>query len=144
MDLELKTMIDNAQCAVVIRGTDGRTATASGHTIAPLVSLTEKHADLFPGAQVADRIIGKGAASLMAYMGVKEAYGYIMSESGLAMLQRYGISASWGELVDVIYNNAGTDMCPLEKTVLNIPAENLDACAAAVLEFARSIPEHLK
>ena len=139
MDSELKKMIDDEVCSVVVRAADGRTITANGHTIAPLVTLAEDMADLVPGASVADRVIGKGAASILAFLGVKEVYGRLISEAGREMLERNGIDASCSILVSTIDNNSRTGMCPLERTVAPIPSEDLEACAKAVVEFAHAL-----
>ena len=139
MNAELRQMIDNGECALAVCAADGSTITANGHTIAPLVTLAEDMAEMFPGACVADRVIGKGAAAILAWMGVSEAYGRLMSESGKRLLERNGIAASCSILVSTIDNNSRTGMCPLEKLVESIPEEDLDACAKAVVEFAHSL-----
>ncbi|MBQ4093408.1 MAG: DUF1893 domain-containing protein [Oscillospiraceae bacterium] len=139
MNLEIKRMIDNGECAIALCAADGTVITANGHTIAPLVTLAEDMAELFAGASVADRVIGKGAAAVLAWMGVKEVYGRLMSESGKEMLERHGVAASCSILVSSIDNNSRTGMCPLETLVEPIPAADLEACAKAVVAFAHNL-----
>ncbi len=74
------------------------------------------------------RWIGKAAARLMVLAGVKSVYAPVMSESGLYVLSYYGIMASCGICVPVIFNRAGTGPCPMEEAVDDIkdPARALD------------------
>lgn len=130
--------IKSENCSVAIVTKDGALLTDSGSSVRPLFRLYTTHKSELRGAFAADRIIGKAAASLLADAGVAEAYGFLMSRGGLEMLERFGIDASYGELVERIDNRDGSDMCPMEKTVLDI--DDPAACAAAIATFIENTP----
>ncbi|MEA5051784.1 MAG: DUF1893 domain-containing protein [Oscillospiraceae bacterium] len=139
--MDIKTAIralDAPGCSVAALLPDGRLVTDDGHSVRPLFRLYEQYGDALAGAAVADKIIGKAAASVLAAAGVREAFAYLMSETGLAFLLRSGITASYAELVPFIENRAGTDLCPMEKTVAD--CDDPAACVARIAEFIRSTP----
>ena len=67
------------------------------------------------GASVADKVIGKAAASLMVLGGVHEVYTHIISRPALRLLQEAGVAVSCDEVVDHIINRDRTGWCPLEQ-----------------------------
>ncbi len=84
-----------------------------------LQAIQELGNDLF-GASVADRVIGKAAASLCAYSHLKAAFAITLSESGLETLRTYNIRSEFENLVPTILNMKKTDKCPFEKLVENV------------------------
>ena len=98
---------------------DGRTLTSKSRGIRPLLDWIAQGEDLH-GACAADRIVGKAAALLYALMGVKGVFAEVISESGLAVLKKYGIWAEYAALTPNIINREGTGLCPMEETVLTI------------------------
>ena len=49
-----------------------------------------------------DKIIGRGAAVLIARMGFTACHGRIVSRKALPLLERYSITVSWDQLVDTL------------------------------------------
>lgn len=90
----------------------------SGIGVKPILGFLEN--DMLKGMQVADKVIGKAAAMLLALGGVTYVHGEIMSKSGQDYLQKNKIAHSHGLLVENIINRDGTDLCPLEKSVVAI------------------------
>ncbi|MFN8485830.1 MAG: DUF1893 domain-containing protein [Anaerolineae bacterium] len=84
------------------------------------------------GAALADRIVGRAAALVVADAGLAAVHGVVMSEGALAQLTGAGIAASYGSLVPRILNKPQTDLCPLEKLTQGIetPAEAVAALQA--------------
>lgn len=80
-----------------------------------LLGLLTEEPEALRGASVADKVVGKGAAALMALGGVREVYALVMSRKALELLDREGVKAGYETLVDNIINRAGTDICPVEK-----------------------------
>ena len=76
---------------------------------------------------------------LLILSGVKEVYGLVMSKSAVTLLEERGIPYGYDRLEDVILNIAGDDMCPMEKTVLNIdtPEEAFEALDAKLKSLAQ-------
>ena len=115
-------------CAVVREGAVA--ATQSGLGVKPIRTLLATDPDLLKGAVVADTVIGKAAAMLLVRAGVVAVHGTVMSRSAADLLDQYQLPHRCDELVPMIINRTGDDMCPLEKSVLEI--EDLDEAAAAI------------
>ena len=71
------------------------------------------------GYSVADVVVGKAVAMLFVKCGITQVFAKTLSVSGKAILERYGIAYEYETLTDKIINRAGTDICPMEKTVLH-------------------------
>lgn len=69
---------------------------------------------------VADSVVGKAAAMIMSYSGVKKCYAHLISESAYNWFLSQNIEVSYENIVPYIINRDKTDMCPMEKAVLNI------------------------
>ncbi|MCQ2512217.1 MAG: DUF1893 domain-containing protein [Lachnospiraceae bacterium] len=100
--------------------------------IAPVMDRMKEDYHFFQGAIVADRVIGKAAAMLLISSGAAKIYGEMTSEHSFAVLEAAKtihpeFEYSIGEVVPYIINRAGTDMCPMEKTVLNLEPEKVDS-----------------
>lgn len=98
---------------VIAHGDCIRTFTQRG--VADLYDLLVKESDFLKGASIADKVIGKAAATLMVLGGVKEVYTHIISRPALQLLQEAGITVSCDEVVDHIINRDRTGWCPLEQ-----------------------------
>ncbi|MBS7624135.1 DUF1893 domain-containing protein [Candidatus Bathyarchaeota archaeon] len=71
-------------------------------------------------SSVADKIVGRAAALLLAYLRAKEVYAVTMSRSGLSALAKHHIRAEYEKLVPEIMNRRGDDLCPFEKITLSV------------------------
>lgn len=96
--------------------------------IKPLIEVIESNTDT-QACFAEDKIVGKAAALLYAFMGVEAVHADVMSKDGLDILKTYGINASYNILTDKIINLRGDDICPMEKTVADIyePQKAFDA-----------------
>ena len=79
-----------------------------------IVSLLKENENALKGATVADKVIGKAAASLLTVAGVKEIYANIISEIAIPVLERNNIKYEYKNKTEYIINNEGTGMCPME------------------------------
>jgi len=113
---------------VVCRGEKTYTATDRG--VAPLLNWVNTGLDL-QDFSAADRVVGRATAFLYALLGVTAVYARVMSRPAAAVLERYGIAAHAGTLVEGIINRRGDGPCPFEAAVLEIED------AAAALEAIR-------
>jgi hypothetical protein len=66
---------------------------------------------------VADKIVGRAAAMLCVYCGVRAVYAVVLSDGGKKVLQDQGVSLEFENLVPNILNRQQTGMCPFEKIV---------------------------
>jgi len=69
---------------------------------------------------VADRVIGKAAALLVALFKPRYVFSIIMSKSAINVLEENNIEFDYDNLVDYILNREKNDLCPFEKSVLRI------------------------
>ncbi len=104
--------------------------------ISPLLNFIEENRN-FEGFSVADKVIGKAAALLFVKLNIKEIYAKIISEPAIEIFKKYGISYSYDKVVPNIINRTGDDICPMEKTVLEInsPDEALEMLKAKLAEL---------
>ncbi len=98
---------------------DGKCLLSQKKGIAPMMGFIAEGADL-KGYCVADTVVGKAAALLFINCGIVGVYAKTLSESGKAVLEKYGIPYEYEVLTERIINRAGTDTCPMEKTVASI------------------------
>ena len=82
---------------------------------------------------IADKVVGKGAAVLMAAGGVRWVYADVISQSALEFLLTHNIEAEYGRVVPNIINRAGTDICPVEK--LCMQCDNIEDALTLIDEF---------
>lgn len=97
---------------VIANGDDVRSFTQRG--VADLYQLSRCEPEFLRGAYVADKVVGKGAAALMASCGVVKISTHIISEGALALLESEGVEVEYGELVPHIINRDRSGWCPVE------------------------------
>lgn len=96
---------------------DGQCLTSDRRGIAPMMGWIADGVDL-TGYSAADIVVGKAAAMLFVKSGIAAIYAKTISRSAKAYLESHGVSLSYGTLTEYIINREGTDICPMEKTVL--------------------------
>ena len=105
---------DGGYSCVLVKGETVLTSTESG--IAPLLKFIDSGKN-FVGFCAADKIVGKAAALLYAYMGVSAVYAEVLSEQALTVLKDNGIEVKYATLTEKIINRRGDGLCPMEQTV---------------------------
>ena len=83
-----------------------------------LFELVETRSEALEGASVADRVIGRGAALLLALGHVGRVHAQIISEPAVLVLQDYDIEVEYDKRVPNIINRNGTDICPVENLTM--------------------------
>ena len=111
----------NYSC-VIANGGVVRTFTQRG--VADLYRLLREEPAFLRGALVADKVVGKAAAALMALGGVRRLHAGVMSRPARDLLERAGVEASYGCLVPYVMNRDQSGWCPLE--TLCCAKESLD------------------
>jgi len=99
-----------------------------------LSAIDELGRENLKGASIADKIVGRAAALLCAYAGVKAVYAVVLSEGGKRVLEKNSVSLKFGDVVPGILNRQKTGACPFEKIVSDISDgaeayEKLKSCA---------------
>lgn len=115
---------------------NGEIHTFNGKGVADLYNLYVSSPSLLKGAEIADKIVGKGAAALMATAGVKSIYADVISVPALSLLANYTIRVTYSEKVDNIINRLGTGICPVETVCLD--CASAEECIPKIEEFMKS------
>ncbi len=112
------TRRENDYTFVLKNGDTTKTSTERG--IKPIVDLLRDDKDVFCGASISDKVIGKAAALLLCYGKIKEIHAIVLSRPSLEVFKNAGVRVHYNKLVDNIINRDGTDICPMEKKALNV------------------------
>lgn len=104
-------------CSLVVRDSDGVLHSFNKKGVRDLIWLLDNSPATLRDAVIADKVIGKAAAGLIAQGGVAVAYADVMSRRALPILEAAGISYSYAQLVEAIEIPEGSGRCPLEKIV---------------------------
>lgn len=95
--------------------------TSSG--IRPIMKLLEE--DHLKDALIVDKVIGKAAAMMLAYGGIRQIHAVVISQPALTFLKTQAIKVSYESLVPYIINRKQDGMCPMEQCVLDIEDMNV-------------------
>lgn len=96
---------------------DGNCLFSEKKGIAPMMGFIADGVNL-QGYSVADLVVGKAAALLFVKCKIKAVFAKTLSKSGKEVLISNNIPVEYEILADKIINREGTDICPMEKTVL--------------------------
>lgn len=108
----------------------GEQTTYSLPGVQDLLRLTAEEPERLHGAVVADKRVGKAAASLLIEGQVKAVRTPLVSSPARKMLEEAGIELYAREEIPLMVNMDGTDLCPMEKKLLD--AATPEQCAAVL------------
>ena len=129
-------LVDEKVCSLAVFRDGEVIKTAAGRGVSPLLNLFDALPETLRGAAVADQIIGKAAAMILAAAGAAAVYGAVMSEAGRDCLRAHGIPTACAVLTPHILNRQGDGLCPIEQSV----AAEVDP-AAGVEKIRRRLAE---
>lgn len=119
-DIEIAKKILNEEDQKIVVVKDGQVVFKSmDRGIKPMYYLARNMMDDAKGSSLADRVIGKGAAILCNYLGVKRIYAVLISEKAIEVLDKETIEYEFKEKCEYIKNRDKTDFCPIEKRSLD-------------------------
>ena len=119
---KLIEVLHAGECSCVIgNGEEIRTFAQRG--VADLFDLYTTEPAFLKGAKVADKVIGKAAASLMILGGVERVYSDVISEPAMELFRRANVPVEAGKTVPFIENRDKTGWCPLESACYELPSE---------------------
>lgn len=93
---------------------NGEICTFKGRGVTNLYHLLQDDPGFLYEASIADKVVGKAAAALMALAKVKEVYADVISRPALDLLSKTDIKISYGVVAPHIINRTATGWCPLE------------------------------
>lgn len=120
------------QCSCVVANGDQAVAFRE-RGVKDLYRLLKDNSPLLRNAFIADKVVGKAAASLMIAGGVTGVYAVTISTPALSLLRKYGVDVTFDTEVHHIVNRTGTDWCPLEKQCFL--ANTVEECIARIDSF---------
>ena len=112
------TLLETKSTFVLMKGNEVHHSELRG--VAPILDLLRENPDLLNDAVVADKVIGRAAALLLIHGKISALHAFCISEHALDVLTDSGIVLEYDEVVPYIVNREGTDMCPMEKSVIGI------------------------
>jgi len=129
-----REIFDNEKAALVIVK-EGRVLFKSDSSgIRGLLQAIGKLGEEMAGSSVADKVVGRAAALLLAYSSVREVYASVLSREGMKVLKENRIKIEHQTLVQTILNQTGKDTCPFEKFSSQITS--LDTAYEQLKNFA--------
>ncbi len=121
---DMLAQLDNAKCSLIVRN-KGVTTQYNQHGVRDLYDLVTTQPSTLRGAHVADKIIGKGAATLMVNGEVKRAVTHTITSPALKMLQDAGIEVSYENEIPYVENKKKTGQCPLDERLQDVYSAQL-------------------
>jgi len=110
----VKQRLHETNASLVVMFGNGEIKEFYNKRVHDIVSLLKENKDSLKGAVVADKVIGKVAASLLTVAGVKEIYANTISEFAISVLEQNDIKYEYKNRAEYIINNDKTGMCPME------------------------------
>jgi hypothetical protein len=112
--MDLQYFVDKKLAFALIK--DGKILYKSKkQRLLPLLFCLKSYKAQMRGAVVYDKVVGRAAALLLCHGGVKKVLTPTISRGALLVLKRGGAEVEYQKIVKNILNNAGNDLCPMEK-----------------------------
>lgn len=112
-----------------------RVRTFDGRGVSDLYALLTEEPDWLHGAEVADKVVGKGAAALMIRGGVRRLFAEVVSRGALELLETSDTEVEYATVVPHIADRKGTGICPVERLCLD--CTTAEACLPRIERFLR-------
>lgn len=138
---EIIDLLYNGNYSCVIKN-DEVTRVFKQRGVADLYDLIKNEPEFLSGASIADKVIGKAAASLMLLGGIKEIYADMISEPAIDLLTKNNIEVSFKNKVSYIKNRDQSGWCPLEE--LTNGEESLDNIFSLIEVFILKMRANMK
>ena len=110
---DMLDLLDQNSLSLLVRNR-GITTQHTQHGVNDLLDLVKTDPARLKGAVVADKIIGKAAAAIMIYAGVKAVYTNIVCTPAKEMFEEAGVVISAKEEVPMILNRDRSGQCPID------------------------------
>ena len=122
---EMLEMLNNQGLSLLVYN-DSTLTTHDNRGVQDLLNLLSNQPERLKGAIVADKIIGKASAALMATGGVVEVHTNVICSPARALLEEVGIKVYAKEEVPQILNRTKSNMCPIDAQLEGI--ESIEDC----------------
>lgn len=139
---QIRRQLNATGATLLLRTADGSIVECHGRGVSDLFRLLNDSPEKLRQATVADKVIGKGAAAIMALGGIAAYTTPVASDAAVRILKNAGIEGRADTIVPSIQNRAKTGRCPLEQRLdgLDDIRDMLPAIAKFVAEMAAKRP----
>lgn len=110
----LKQILEEKNASLVVCYQNGQIKEYYQDRIKDIKDILKENETALQGAIVADKVIGKVAASILIVAGVKEIYAEVLSKYAISVLEESKVKYQYKQKVDYIINQTKTGMCPME------------------------------
>ncbi len=139
-DLELaKEILEEKELTLAIVKEGKILFTSTDKGIKPMYTAVVELKEELKGASAADRVIGRAAAILFKYAGIKELYTKLISNEAIKVFENSNIKFFYDEGSPYIKNRDKTDMCPVEK--LSQGVDNPEELIQRISKFLDSMKQ---
>lgn len=111
----IKEKLYKTNASLVVLYENGKIKEYYNKRLKDIVDIITDNADALNNAIVADKVIGKAAASLLVVAGVKEIYADTISEHAEIVLKENEVKYEYRVKTEYIQNETKTGMCPMEE-----------------------------
>ena len=111
---ELKEILYSKNASLVVGYSNGEIKEYYQDRVNDIKNILQNDENALKDASIADKVIGKLAASLLVVAGVKEIYTDVISEYAIPILEENKITYEFKTKVPYIINKDKTGMCPME------------------------------
>lgn len=116
----IKDILSKENHTIVILKKDASVLTSDDRGVSPLIKLLKEDKLQLQDSIIADKVVGKAAALLMIFGGVKEVYTPIISKPAIKVFNINNVKINYDIEVDRIINRKGDGLCPMETLCLDI------------------------
>lgn len=128
-----RRLLDELDCSCVIIGSDDAVTTCHRRGVIDLYELLVDNPSVLHGAVIADKVVGKGAAAIMAFGRIAAVHSRVISRAAIGLLRQEGIPAVYDTETSGIINRTGTGPCPVESLCADL--STVSACLPAIAAF---------
>ena len=114
-----RDLLRGRNCTCVVMKPD-QTLTSRERGIRPVLEWLEEDRNAVRGGVVCDKVVGKAAALLFVYGGIRKIHAGVVSSPALAVFEEYGILCTFDWLASRIQNREHTGLCPMESRALEL------------------------
>lgn len=133
---ELTAILRHGNHSLAVAMADGTVATFDSRGIADLYRLLDQTPHLLRGTDIADKVVGKGAAALMIAGRVNSVHAIVISTPARRLLETSSVEVTFDCEVPAIRNRRGDGICPVE--ALCMDCTTADECLPRIKTFINS------
>lgn len=135
---ELIKLLEEENLSCVIRK-DGEIHTFRQRGVKDLYEIYTHQPELLKESEIADKVVGKGAAALMVLGKVARLHATVISQEAYNLLEQASIKVEYKTLAPYIINRQGNGRCPLETKLKD--CKTSEDCWLKIVEFMLRISD---